>query len=466
MATDWDCEVYNAPQNIPGDPDQVGQLGKNYRDTADAIKAQASNIRNLVNGGGWDSDSGREFQDSAGKTADKLEKAYSRYDAAASALGTGVQYPPSGGGPWAESLAHAQDLARAAIRKGQDAQHAGKQAQTQIDQATAANGGKPDTSPGGVRMADTKSGHDADMLQAEQDLQAARDFRDAQANKAADAIVAAYKHDGLKDSWWDKAKDVIEDIAVVLGHWAGVVASIFGVLALIFSWVPIVGEVFAAIAAVASVVALVCDVINALDGNGTWLDVGIDVLGVLSCGSGRLLGDAAKGAKFLEIMKSTRGLGRGLRLTMASEKTGVSGMKAARAMAGEVPAFGKGARTLAYAKAAVNPKLYLDGMKDGREFYKTEGLVNGLKQSFKPASFPQLMGSGLGNARQIAWGTVPVALGWANLGAVKEHSWGNDTNGLTTPDVFGDWKKDGFLGVPMGANGVGSDFKTHTGGFG
>ena len=464
MAIDWDTERYDAPHNIPGDPAQVAELGKNYRNTADAIRQQAANIRNLVDGNGWDSDSGREFQKKAGETADKLEKAYARYDAAAAAVGAAVAYPPSTG-TWAMSLAHAQDMARAAIRKGQEAQHNSKTMQHQIDQATQANGGKPDTSPAGARMADEKSGYDADLLQAEKDMQAARDFRDAQANKAADAIVNAYKHDGLKDSWWDKFKDAAEDFCVSLGHWAGVVAAIFGVLALVFSWVPVLGEVFGAIAAIASVVALVCDTISALDGKGTWLDVGIDVLGVLSCGAGRLLGDAAKGAKFLEVFNSFKGtqLAKGARFAKAGEAVGYTGgRKAMLALAKDgiagLPKFG-GGRALAYGKAAVNPKLYIAGVKDGMNTFAAKGFVGGIKGAFQPSSFAQSMMSGWGATRYVAWGTVPLAMGWSNLAPVRDNKFVNDTYGPNTPDLFGDLKKV----APFGANGIGPTFETTPG---
>jgi hypothetical protein len=464
MAIDWDTERYDAPHNIPGDPAQVAELGKNYRNTADAIKQQAANIRNLVDGNGWDSDSGREFQKKAGDTADKLEKAYARYDAAAAAIGAGVAYPPSGG-TWAMSLAHAQDMARAAIRQGQEAQHNSKTMQHQIDQATQANGGKPDTSPGGARMADEKSGYDADMLQAEKDMQAARDFRDAQANKAADAIVNAYKHDGLKDSWWDKFKDAAEDFCVSLGNWAGVVAAIFGVLALVFSWVPVLGEVFGAIAAIASVVALVCDTISALDGRGTWLDVGIDVLGVLSCGAGRVLGEAAKGAKFFEVFNSFKGtqLAKGLRFAKAGEAVGLKGGRASMVAASKggiagLPKFG-GGRVLAYGKAALSPGKYIEGVQNGLGDIKDLGVLGAVKNGLHASNFPQSMMSGWGATRYVAWGTVPLAMGWSNLAPVKGNQFVNDTYGPNTPDLFGDLKKV----APFGANGVGSTFKSTAG---
>ncbi|MFD0630748.1 putative T7SS-secreted protein [Catenulispora yoronensis] len=228
MAIDWDHEVYNSGDNIPGDPEQVAALGRDYRDTADAIRKQAAAIRNLVNGQGWDSDSGREFQKTSGETADKLEKAHSRYDAAANALGTGVAYPPSTA-TWAMSLAYAQQLAKDAIRRGQEAQANSRTAQHQIDQHNQQQADLPPPPPGAPpagpdhvlgKLNDTKSGYDADLAQAEKDLQHARDVRDQQANKFADAIVGAYNNDGLKDGFWTKVGAAVEDIAQVVGHWA------------------------------------------------------------------------------------------------------------------------------------------------------------------------------------------------------------------------------------------------------
>ncbi|MFL6111296.1 MAG: WXG100 family type VII secretion target [Catenulispora sp.] len=471
MPIDWDHEVYNSGDNIPGDPGQVAALGKQYRDTADAIRAQAANIRNLVNGQGWDSDSGREFQKSAGDTADKLEKAFSRYDAAAGALGTTVAYPPSTG-TWAESLAYAQELAKDAIRRGQEAQHQSKTAQGQIDSHHQQQANQPPP-PAGVapagpdpvltKLNNQKAGHDADMAQAEKDLQHARDLRNQQANKFADAIVSAYNHDGLKDGFWDKVGDIIndiEDIAQVVGHWAGLAASILGVLALAFSWVPVLGEVLGALAAIASVVALACDLVNALDGRGTWLDVGIDILGVVSCGSGRLLGNLAKGEKFFSVLnglKGTRGMSKALRFAKAGDAASITGGKAAKLATAKgyiaaLPESGVG-RYWAMARTGVKPSAYWNGMKEGADTFGKLGFKGALKDGI--AKYPTSLMTGGGKLRYFAWSTVPVTMGYANLGEApgdKGESW-------TTTSTWDklDWAKHHIPVV--GANGVGGDFK-------
>ena len=59
---DWQGAVVTQGDLIPGDPYQVAALGKRFRDTADAINAQAANLRNLVSSQNFDdSDSGRAF---------------------------------------------------------------------------------------------------------------------------------------------------------------------------------------------------------------------------------------------------------------------------------------------------------------------------------------------------------------------------------------------------------------------
>src|SRR5262249_38293143 len=140
-----------------------------------------------------------------------------------------------------------------------------------------------------------KDAADGELEDAKRDLRHALDYRDTQAGYAARAIRDAIDHDGLKDPkhhWWDNWKDWVAEI----GHWAGVAAGVLCVLALVLGAVPILGEIIVALALVASVVALACDTVSALDGKGTWLDVAIDVVGVLSFGAGRILGTAAKEA--------------------------------------------------------------------------------------------------------------------------------------------------------------------------
>lgn len=451
---DWDTARYDDGDLVPGDPYEVATLGRQLRDTADMIRTQAGNLRNLVDGNGWDSPAGRKFQEKVGDAADKLAKAHTRYQAAADALGdrTGLDAEHD----WANALDHAQTMARNALVKGKAAHGESSSYAKSISQLD-----KGDTSPAAARMHDQKSTADADVTQAGNDLQAALDFRDQHAHKAATAIRDAIDHDGLKDPkhhWWDSVLDVVAKI----GHWAGVAAAFLGVAALLLSWVPVLGEVLAALALVASVVALVCDTVSALDGRGTWLDVAIDAVGVLSFGAGRLLGTAAKEAT-VAARASTA-----LKDFQALDEIGVESSKAWDVVEGlHGIREGAVAKALNFApskllpdframvKASVNPKLYLEDITGAAKEWP------GLAEAVNPKNawnalkgFSTLKGVGStafktmaigGRSLFVASQTLPLAAGWANLGPVSAvDRW------ITSPN-----KLAGLKEIPgLGANGI------------
>lgn len=280
---DWQTARYDNKEFTPGDPYEVALLGKRIADTAALIQEQATKLHNLCDGNGWDSDAGREFQKRTEETVGLLTTSHKRYAAAADALGAKVGGPPADDHTkvdWATALEHAQSLVRTALKKAKAADADGSHAQKQIEQHPG-----PDEHPDKEKLRKQKESADGDLEGAKTDLRHALSYRDTQAGYAKSAIHDAVDNDGLKDPehhWWDSVGDWIAKI----GHWAGVAAAVLGVLALVLSWVPVLGEVLAALALVASVIALVCDTISALDGKGTWLDVGIDAIGVLSFGAG------------------------------------------------------------------------------------------------------------------------------------------------------------------------------------
>jgi hypothetical protein len=415
MSFDWQGARIQQGDLVPGDAYAVAQLGAQLRKTADMIKAQAAALRNLTDGDGWDADSGKAFVEKVGSTADLLQQAWGRYDEAAAALGATVRAAHPGdvmtwasGTEWASTLELAQVNGQDALRRGKDADAESASAQRQIDHADGCTtDGGPDTSPAAMRIHDQKSSADADVLAAGRDLQAAIDLRDRQGRAVADAIRHFIDHDGLKNPthhWWDVDwKNLIADI----GHVAGVIAGVAGILALCLSWVPIVGEVLGAIALVAGAVALVCDTISALDGKGNWFDVAIDVVGLLSCGAGRALGGLAKGARGLETFNGLRAAG-----TPLTEALSQAGLKA-----GDVLPFKAGGM-----------KLFLNTLKNFGEGMSTGPFKDiaelggkGVKWSPRLPGMHELgpnLGKGAGWKLHLGgWGnaTFPLALGLTNL---------------------------------------------------
>jgi len=448
---DWQTARYDDKPFTPGDPYEVARLGKRIADTAALIQEQATKLHNLVDGNGWDSDAGREFQKKTEDTVGLLTKSHKRYAAAAGALGSTVGPAPADDQTrvdWATALAHAQNLVGTALKKAKAADAEGGHCQKQIE----AHPGHDDH-PDKQKLHKQKECADADLEDAKKDLRYALSYRDTQAGYAKSAIHDAVDHDGLKDPqhhWWDSVEDWIAKI----GHWAGVAAAILGVLALVLSWVPVLGEVLAALALVASVVALVCDTISALDGKGTWLDVAIDAIGVLSFGAGRLVGTAAKeasvaarGASAVKDVQLAGEMGlnpaaaRGLAEALNGIKPGQIGKALAEGPTELLP------RMRSVVKDSLNAKAYVDdiriaaGKLPGEESLVAEGapkLAQIADSSFKSMA-------GYGKALYIGSQTLPLAAGWSNLAPVGEgESW------LTGPNAWSGVKE-----IPgLGASGI------------
>ncbi|WP_129307516.1 hypothetical protein [Streptomyces sp. L2] len=448
---DWQTARYDDKEFAPGDPYEVARLGKRISDTAKLIQDQATKLDNLVDGKGWDSDAGKEFRKKTEDTVGLLGKTHKRYAAAGGALGGKV-----GGAPaddqvhvdWATALEHAQSLVRTALKRAKTADADSSHYQGQLDKHPA-----PDHHPDKQKLKRQKEAADSALDAAKKDLDHALDYRDTQAGYAASAIRDAADHDGLKDPkhhWWDHWKDWVAEV----GHWAGVAAAALGVLALVLSWVPVLGEVLGALALIASVVALVCDTVSALDGKGTWLDVAIDAVGVLSFGAGRVLGTAAKeasvaarGASAVKDVQLAREVGlnpeaaRGLAESLNGIKPGQIGKALAEGPSKLLPRMRSVVKESLNAKAYVNDIRVAAGRLPGEESLLTESAPK-LSQ-IADSSFKSMARTG--QALYYGSQTLPLAAGWLNLAHVHSgEPW------ITGPDMFSGVKE-----IPgLGANGI------------
>uniref|UniRef100_A0AAU2A0S1 Putative T7SS secretion signal domain-containing protein n=1 Tax=Streptomyces sp. NBC_00093 TaxID=2975649 RepID=A0AAU2A0S1_9ACTN len=284
---------------LPGDPEQVAGLGRDFRRTAEAIKKQADEIKALSSVAAWTGKTADEFRGQAEEAEGKLRKAFKRYDAAADALGEKVM---EGGSSkeYASELHRAQTMADKALRDAQDAD-ADQKANT-----GAIDGLPKDTAeddPDRKKLEKRQEAATSAMERAKRDLEAAKDVRDAAVKRAREAIRTAIDNDGLKDGTWDKFKDWVHDNAGWIKQLVDVlgwVATICGTLSLVVGWIPIVGQALAAvlgtIALIATVISLVGHIVLALAGEGSWFDVALDVVGLATFGIGRGAIAGARGA--------------------------------------------------------------------------------------------------------------------------------------------------------------------------
>jgi hypothetical protein len=292
---------------VPGDPYQVAQLAKKLRTTANLISDQAQALRGLCTDEFWDSEAGEKFRSTAVDTANKLDKTYRRYDAAASAT--------EGYGP---ELDEAQRLSLRARTAAQNAQADKDSAASRLSVIKDPK----DADPQVAKLKQLGTDGDTALAAAHRTLQSALDIRDDAARRAAAQISQVIEDDGLKDGFWDGVKhwihqnaDWIKKVADI----AGWVATACGVLALLVGWIPIIGQALAAVltavALVATAISLLCHLALILSGDGNWLDVGIDVIGLLSFGIGR----AATGG----VRAGAAGLRSAAKTTAAAEAVSV-----------------------------------------------------------------------------------------------------------------------------------------------
>ena len=288
---DW-SPLGRSSDPIPGDPAAVTNAGKHYSTVADAIKDAARELRRLADDDELVSKARDNLTEKANGVADDIEKAWKRYDEVGDALET---YGPK--------LQTYQDDADALLTKAKDALEAAEEYDNNArthdrnaddDRATGGDGQvSQDAADRQREKATTQRGI---VSQAKKDLIEVERRRDAAAKTAKDAIVAIHKSGGLKDGHWDNWGSKLTKIVQKI---ASTVALVAGVLALAVSWIPVVGQALAAvlgaIALVATVVSLVCNIVLLANGEGSWVDLGLDVLSLATFGLGRLVGAAGKG---------------------------------------------------------------------------------------------------------------------------------------------------------------------------
>jgi len=281
----------------PGDParvtDEVGHLSS----VASTILDQISALQKIA---GDDSDPligkyADKIRESAKDLVGTLQTVHDRYTKVASALGG-----------WEPDLVTAQAMSLAALNEAE-----GPYKQLQVLNGPTISA--PQTSPPTPQQQQAATDHKAAVTKAQgqlseaiTDLHKAVKFRDDRAGYWAGQINSA-SHDSLKDSWWDSFKDFI-------GHWAWLIKDICtalevigAVLAIIALFATGVGWLLM-VAFIVTAVALLGRTLLAATGNGSWLDVALDFVALVTLGAsggisgvgglvgraGATLGDAVK----------------------------------------------------------------------------------------------------------------------------------------------------------------------------
>ncbi len=126
---------------------------------------------------------------------------------------------------------------------------------------------------------------------------------DGKAERSAKKIRDA-ADDDLKDSKWDRFKDWVHKHAKILNLIADIIGWVVAIVAIVALFCTPAGWIMLLVAAV-SVIGLGIRAALAMSGEGSWLDVAMDAIGILTLGTGRIATSIAKFGR----MASLRAIG-------------------------------------------------------------------------------------------------------------------------------------------------------------
>lgn len=263
---------------VPGDVHDMKALSRRFAATAKTITDTAAALRRIGNLESWDSEAGRAFAEKANETAKTVSKAHDRYADAGSALKE-----------YCTKLETVQGEADKLLT----------QAETKAGDLSTAKSSAANPPKGTDDAAQDKLDKKASDLQDDLDglreqLSGLKTRHKEAGDKAAKKIHDTTEGDGLNDSWLDDLRDTLKIVSDI----AGAIAAVCGLLALCVGWIPIIGQALAGvlgtIALIATAISLVCHVLLAINGDGSWGDVAMDVLGLATFGIGRVFSAGAK----------------------------------------------------------------------------------------------------------------------------------------------------------------------------
>ena len=122
---------------------------------------------------------------------------------------------------------------------------------------------------------------------------------DDKAKKVADAIKDA-SDDDMKDSRWDKFKNWVDANAGWLKKVADIISIVVTVVAVIALFCTPAGWILAIVAGIA-LIGVGIRFALAASGNGSWADFALDLVGVLTLGTGKIAIALAKGSRLASL---------------------------------------------------------------------------------------------------------------------------------------------------------------------
>jgi hypothetical protein len=296
---------------IPGDPAEIRTESARLAKMSTTIRDQIT----LLKGIAGDDNIGKfadKLRDTASDLQGGLDKVATRYDKVSGYLGH-----------WADDLDECQSDSLRALARAQAVV-----ATANTPEATPVPGSpQPELTPEQKqrKAADERARHVAqdELAQAKAQLARVKSHRDDRAGHWKQQIENA-EHDGLKDSRWDSFKDFVHQHAELIKLLADVCTWIVTALVIVSLFIPGL-DIATGLLAGLMLAALLGHTSLALSGDGSWMDVGLDVFALVTLGTsvwmkGLLEGESAFTESVANGLRGTADVG-GQAATKAATET-------------------------------------------------------------------------------------------------------------------------------------------------
>ena len=272
---------------VPGNPETVSAESRRLGQTAQELRTQITMLQKIASDTTLKGRYAGTLRAHAQQLSQDLGKVATRYESVADATGA-----------WSGNLAEAQAASLSALRMAESPYEQLRRLQApQQPPASASAAAQQQYAADKQQYQQAQSSAQAAMTNAQRLLGQATGNRDTAGATTARKIGDA-SHDSLADSWWDQFKQMISGIANNLKTIAtviGYIATACAILALILTG-PL-ALVFLLLAGGLLLTELGIHTVLAATGNGSWIDVGLDIFALATLGYGGAL-DA--GAESLE----------------------------------------------------------------------------------------------------------------------------------------------------------------------
>lgn len=283
-ATQWQPLSESDP--VPGDTYEIERAGKHYSEMATEIEDQVGRLREIVSGtlqGGYV----QALRTAADGLKDELGQTSGRYHEVGGTLDA-----------WAWMLGGFQDEAER-LRVQAVAAQGEMNANRLIPPFAPADGARPSDAVVAAAKA-TQARYDeagGDLSRAQARLVDLTERRDTAAGKVADEIRQECD-DSVRDRPWDNFMDWMDQHHELVSTACKILGGIAMAACVVALFVPglniVAAGVLAGVAIGASSLSLVGHSALAVSGNGSWVDVGIDVIALATFGAGRFLWPGVK----------------------------------------------------------------------------------------------------------------------------------------------------------------------------